>query len=123
MFVYLRIRKLQSSGRSCCRPFYWFLILMCWLDVVIAVKVIELTGWSAFVNVNAAKMILSLASVKILSEIDDIFARYYVKNVVRITEDGIALLKHQGFVVEKDEEDSFHVALKLDFYQHRDLTL
>jgi hypothetical protein len=67
---------------------------MCWVDIVIAVKVIELTGWSAFVNVNAAKMILSLASVKILSEIDDIFARYYLKFFVKLTDDGAGILKH-----------------------------
>jgi hypothetical protein len=75
---------------------------MCWVDIIIAVKVIELTEWSAFVNVNAAKMILSLASVKILSEIDDIFARYYLKFFVKLTDDGAEILKHQGFETDKE---------------------
>jgi len=88
---------------------------MCWLDVIISVKVIQLTDWSAFVNVNAAKMILSLASVKILSEIDDIFAKYYIKFVVKLTEDGIHIVKHQGF--ETREDSTIHEKFEWDQYK------
>ena len=47
-------------------------------------------------------MILTLANVKIISEIDDILAKYYVKFVVKLTDDGIDLLKNQGNNTNKD---------------------
>ena len=58
---------------------------------------IELTEWSAANARTVPKMVLSMMSMKILTEIDDICAKYYMKFVVNSTEDGVGMLKHQGF--------------------------
>ena len=65
-------------------------------------------------------MILSMAGVKIISEIDDILAKYYVKFVVKLTDDGIDLLKFQGNATDKE---TLEVTPKMEFYQHKDLNL
>jgi hypothetical protein len=72
---------------------YYFLILMAWIDIITSCRVIQLTDLSAQIAVAAPKMILSLCSVKILTEFDDIVAGAYIKLLVRSTDDGMKLLK------------------------------
>jgi len=76
---------------------YWFLTLMIWVDLITSCRVIQLTDLSAQIAVSAPKMILSLCSVKILTEFDDIVAGAYVKLLVRATDDGCDLLKFKGY--------------------------
>jgi len=66
-------------------------------------------------------MILAMCSVKILTEIDDFVAKWYTKFIVIITEDGLALLKHQGIELIEGTKNSFRLAD--EFYSHHDLTL
>jgi hypothetical protein len=93
-----------------------FLQLVAWFDIIIASKVIELTWWNTISGIDASKMLLGLAGIKILSEIDDVFAKFYLKFVVRSTDDGIMLLKHQGFKVNNDDEKKSKISLNLEFY-------
>ena len=74
--------------------FYVFMMIICYVDIVVAAYIIDLTEWSAFNSVNASKMILSLAGVKIISEIDDLVASWYIKFFIKTTEDGFDLLKY-----------------------------
>jgi len=58
---------------------------MCWFDILIAGFVIILTSVSCYNSGNPAKMLLSAAGMKIIADIDDFFARYYMKFYVKIT--------------------------------------
>jgi len=90
-----------------------------WVDIIVAGYVIELTEWSGSLTKSPPKMILSMCSIKILSELDDICAGYYIKFVVKVTEDGVALLKHQGFATNEKQETT----IKYLFYDYNDLTI
>ena len=74
--------------------FYTFIKLVLWNDIVIAFYVIEITDWSAYNSKDITKMVLSLCSIKVLSELVNIFAKWYIKFFVQITDDGISLMKH-----------------------------
>ena len=42
-------------------------------------------------------MLLSIGALRILTEFDDIIAKWYLEFIVKCTPDGSDLLKHQGF--------------------------
>lgn len=73
-------------------------------------------------------MILSLCSVKILTEFDDIVAGAYVKLLVKSTDDGLPLLKFQGFEYKSSSSEEkgiptpdgqqYMVKPKCEFWQH-----
>ena len=70
---------------------------MTMLDIVVAGYVIELNEWSSYNNREPAKMILGLLSLKIISEIDNHCAQYFMKFIVKPTEMGVEILMHKGY--------------------------
>ena len=79
--------------------FYSYLALLCWVNIIIAFRIIQLTDVSAQLAVNAPGMILSFLIAKILSEFDEIAAGTYVNLFVYSTDDGNDLLAEQGYEV------------------------
>jgi len=84
-YSYLRVRAITKDSPSKRNFYLRFLQFICWFDIVVAGAVIILTSISCFNSGNPAKMLLSAAGIKIIADIDDFFAKYYMKFYVKIT--------------------------------------
>jgi len=55
-----------------------------------------------------------MCSIKILADLDDMYAKFYMKFYVKTTLDGHDLLKFQGIKVTQEEEPK--ASLNMDFF-------
>jgi len=74
--------------------FYGTLILSALGDMFINATVMLLNDLASHDNVNATKIITSIAGIKIVSELDNYYAGYYISFFVNTTEDGFEMTKH-----------------------------
>jgi len=73
--------------------FYGTLIISALGDMFINATVMLLNDLASHDNVNATKIITSIAGIKIVSELDNYYAGYYISFFVKTTEDGFKLTK------------------------------
>ena len=68
-------------------------------------------------------MLLGLSGLSMLCRFDDIVAKWYVDFIVKSTDDGMALLKHQGFKVKIEDNQEIKVTPNMEFFQYEDLDM
>ena len=69
-------------------------------------------------------MIISIAGLRIVADLDNYYASWFVNTIVRPTEDGFEMYKPQGYTTIKSDDDSkFKTTLNDEFFHYRELSL
>lgn len=72
---------------------YALMLLGCFVDIFITSNVIMINEIAAFNAVEVSKIILSLAGIKIVTELDNWYASWYIPFMVDTTVDGFEMTR------------------------------
>jgi hypothetical protein len=92
-------------------------------DIFVTSNVILLNDIAAFNNVDSIKIVVSIAGIKIISELDNYYAAWYISFMVKTTQDGFDMVKPQGYTTTKDGKGEFKTKRNDEFFHFRDLSI
>jgi len=83
----------------CWNPFYMFICFLTYADSLYGWLVIAASNDHIATSDGAKQMLLGMSALKILVDFDDLVAAFFLKFIVKPTEDGFDLLKAPGYTL------------------------
>lgn len=120
----MRLLKIMPERRMSGEwVFYAIMLFGSWADVAITVHIILVNAIAAFNAVNTDKILLSLAGIRIVTELDNWYGSWFIAFCVRTTTDGFQMTKPQGYTTKSDGQNGFVTTRNDEFFHYWDLDI